>query len=87
MQSFSLSADERTRLTDALNDSADAVGWPPNHPIRTPTKARINTLRTLLGALARRVPTIVTNADIIFGTPLFDKLLATATESVRKKYA
>jgi len=86
MQSFSLSADERTRLTDALNDSADAVGWPPNHPIRTPTKARINTLRTLLGALARRVPTIVTNADIIFGTPPFDKLLATATENVRKKY-
>jgi len=86
LRSFSLWASERTLLTVALNKGADVVGWPPNHPIRTPARARVNTLRTLLSSMARHVPTVVTNADVILRTPPFDKLLAMATENVRKKY-
>jgi len=86
LRSFALSASERAVLTVALNKGADVVGWPPNHPIRTPARARINTLRTLLSSMARHVPNVVTNADVILRTPPFDKLLAMATKNVRKKY-
>lgn len=86
LRSFVMSQTERAMLTETRIEGADVVGWPSNHPIRTPSKARINTLRTLLGAMVRHVPAVVTSADIILNTTYFDRLLAKETENVRKKY-
>jgi len=86
LRSFVLSQTERAMLTETRIEGADMVRWPSNHPIRTPSKARINTLRTLLGAMVRHVPAVVTITDIILNTTHFDRLLAKATQNVRKKY-
>lgn len=85
MQKFKFSEADCTLLTNTIKKCADAVGWPPSHPIRIHTKARVSTLRQLLGAMTGRIK-VESNVGVILGTAPFDELLAVATENVRKKY-
>lgn len=85
MQDFKFSEADCILLNNTIAKCADAVGWPPSHPIRMHTKARVSTLRQLLGAMTGRIK-VESNVGVILGTAPFDELLAVATENVRKKY-
>lgn len=85
MQEFKLTDADCTTLANTIRERADEVGWPSTHPIRTKTKARVSTLRKLLGAMAGTMK-VESNVSVILTTAPFDGLLAAATENVRKKY-
>jgi len=86
MHGVTIDDDQRTTLTAALIREADALGLPPNHCIRLPTKARSNTLRAVLHARVGRTAQACTVEHMLSVSP-FKELLAEAQKNVRRKYA
>jgi len=85
MQSVSIDAGKCVMLTAALIREADALGLPPNHGIRLPTKARSNTLRAVLHARVGRTAQAQTVEHMLSVSP-FKELLAEAQKNIRLKY-
>jgi len=86
MQSVAIDSNQCDMLTAALIREADALGLPPDHDIRLPTKARSNTLRGVLHARVGRTAPASTVEHMLSVSP-FKELLAEAQKNVRLKYA